>query len=638
MSWLSRNYFVQLEAQGKANYSGQCVKDFTDEYVQKQDDVGPLQEKIIGPLLSKDPVAQQGAIECVVGVLFSHRPHSTSFKLFTLTTLAKEKMFTRLVELSASPDLHTARLASCILRLVQQLLDGNFNQDYQLAPFRVLEAPIKTKALKEIRRQIYCSDLVRNFTVNLRCMVYGERTQVLIDLLGVMADIMNTESLRYLVLKSKATNDFLLDVINIKVTDSNIRYQCNTVTAPDELAAGRAESINEIQLVAISIIMRVAISNTERQTELGQRGFVEALGRIIESNELTAEPYSRAQSITAVCSTLGNLIARVGENRTRLLSVVKRTDITLCLMRFAPYLLTAEQYIFFLVLNTLCGPDMPSAAPEEMMAKVEFFVHFLNVGAERHLANFLSLELDDPDFQDLMPAPVCFHMALQLLMMLCYTLKELGSNTEKGGESLKNLLDKVGPDLLRLRKHESELLDNSKPYLKMLIGFWSSSEKYEKAMHNLAKATTKTRKNNAGCVKGQGGERAGKRKQQVGLDCEIGLPSLPSVGNRADMLAQQLEELEKTERDLGQVLAALQIKANAKAAAEAAGSAAAVPADGSAGVSSAGLAKCAAPACQNMDPGGTFKCCSRCRVTRYCGATCQKVHWKEHKSSCQQAK
>jgi len=26
--------------------------------------------------------------------------------------------------------------------------------------------------------------------------------------------------------------------------------------------------------------------------------------------------------------------------------------------------------------------------------------------------------------------------------------------------------------------------------------------------------------------------------------------------------------------------------------------------------------------------------CSRCRVAEYCNATCQKAHWKDHKTEC----
>ncbi len=35
-----------------------------------------------------------------------------------------------------------------------------------------------------------------------------------------------------------------------------------------------------------------------------------------------------------------------------------------------------------------------------------------------------------------------------------------------------------------------------------------------------------------------------------------------------------------------------------------------------------------------VDSGAGLKCCSRCRMTRYCGTACQKRDWARHKGVC----
>ena len=40
--------------------------------------------------------------------------------------------------------------------------------------------------------------------------------------------------------------------------------------------------------------------------------------------------------------------------------------------------------------------------------------------------------------------------------------------------------------------------------------------------------------------------------------------------------------------------------------------------------------KCAG--CDNL--GADFKVCSKCKMAKYCSASCQKEHWPEHKKAC----
>ena len=40
--------------------------------------------------------------------------------------------------------------------------------------------------------------------------------------------------------------------------------------------------------------------------------------------------------------------------------------------------------------------------------------------------------------------------------------------------------------------------------------------------------------------------------------------------------------------------------------------------------------------CAVCGAGGKLKTCSRCKDMSYCSASCQRVHWPEHRSSCHQ--
>ncbi|KAJ6584824.1 hypothetical protein B0H19DRAFT_1106772 [Mycena capillaripes] len=39
--------------------------------------------------------------------------------------------------------------------------------------------------------------------------------------------------------------------------------------------------------------------------------------------------------------------------------------------------------------------------------------------------------------------------------------------------------------------------------------------------------------------------------------------------------------------------------------------------------------------CSLSPPNTTLKLCAKCKLTRYCSKDCQKIHWKQHKYSCQ---
>lgn len=47
---------------------------------------------------------------------------------------------------------------------------------------------------------------------------------------------------------------------------------------------------------------------------------------------------------------------------------------------------------------------------------------------------------------------------------------------------------------------------------------------------------------------------------------------------------------------------------------------------------------CAACATPSSQPGVTLKLCTGCRGVRYCGAECQKAHWRAHKAACRAAR
>lgn len=82
-------------------------------------------------------------------------------------------------------------------------------------------------------------------------------------------------------------------------------------------------------------------------------------------------------------------------------------------------------------------------------------------------------------------------------------------------------------------------------------------------------------------------------------------------------------------------------KAEAEGAARAGGAGRAATGGAGAGAAAAAGAAgapvastCANPACPGVAAGAPMAKCSRCHGVRYCGASCQHAHWREHKPAC----